>query len=86
MPAPHQHQPVSVDSPAAMLAVVPHLLGFTPTHSLVIAGGRGPRHRIDVTLRFDLPDPGLPGLLVRGLLCCRRANARNATWRVHAAP
>ena len=57
MPAPHQHQPVSVDSPAAMLAVVPHLLGFTPTSSLVIAGGRGPRHRIDVTLRFDLPDP-----------------------------
>jgi hypothetical protein len=40
-----------------MLAVVPHLLGFTPTRSLVVAGGRGPRHRIDVTLRFDLPDP-----------------------------
>jgi hypothetical protein len=57
MPAPHRHQTVSVDSPAAMLAVVPHLLGFTPTRSLVVAGGRGPRHRIDVTLRFDLPDP-----------------------------
>jgi hypothetical protein len=57
MPAQHPHQPVSVDSPAAMLAVVPHLLGFTPTRSLVIAGGRGPRHRIGATLRFDLPDP-----------------------------
>jgi hypothetical protein len=57
MPAPHQHQSVSVDSPAAMLAVVPHLIGFTPASSVVIAGGRGPRHRIDVTLRFDLPDP-----------------------------
>jgi hypothetical protein len=57
MPASHHHQPVSVDSPAAMLAVVPHLIGFTPTSSLVIAGGRGARHRIDVTLRFDLPDP-----------------------------
>jgi hypothetical protein len=56
MPAQH-HQAVSVDSPAAMLAVIPHLLGFTPTRSLVIAGARGPRHRIDVTLRFDLPDP-----------------------------
>ena len=62
MSAPHQHQPVSVDSPAAMLAVVPHLLGFTPTGSLVIVGGRGPRHRIDVTLRFDLPDPPDHGL------------------------
>jgi hypothetical protein len=30
MPAPHSQGPVSVDSPAAMLAVVPHLLGFTP--------------------------------------------------------
>jgi hypothetical protein len=40
-----------------MLAVVPHLLGFTPTRSLVIAGGRGPRQRIEATLRFDLPDP-----------------------------
>jgi hypothetical protein len=40
-----------------MLAVVPHLLGFTPESSLVIAGARGPRQRIEATLRFDLPDP-----------------------------
>jgi hypothetical protein len=39
-----------------MLAVVPYLIGFTPTRSLIVAGGRGPRHRVDVTLRFDLPD------------------------------
>jgi hypothetical protein len=57
MPAQHPHQPVSIGSPAAMLAIVPHLLGFTPTRSLVIAGARGPRHRIEATLRFDLPDP-----------------------------
>jgi hypothetical protein len=57
MPAQHHHQPVRVDSPAAMLAVVPHLLGFTPTSSLVITGARGPRQRIEATLRFDLPDP-----------------------------
>jgi Domain of unknown function (DUF4192) len=57
MPAPHRHQSVSIDSPAAMLAVIPHLLGFTPESSLVIAGGRGPRQRIEATLRFDLPDP-----------------------------
>jgi hypothetical protein len=57
MPAQHPHQPVSIDSPAAMLAVIPHLLGFTPTGSLVVVGGRGSRQRIEATLRFDLPNP-----------------------------
>ena len=49
--------PLRVGSPADMLAIVPHLLGFIPGHSLVIVGARGPRHRIDVTFRYDLPDP-----------------------------
>jgi hypothetical protein len=57
MPAPHRPEPVGIDSPAAMLAVVPQLLGFTPANCLVIVGGRGPRQRIELTLRFDLPDP-----------------------------
>ena len=46
-----------VSSPADLLAVVPYLLGFIPERSLVVVGARGPRHRIEVTLRFDLPDP-----------------------------
>ena len=54
-------QPLSVGSPAALLAVVPHLLGFVPNNSLVIVGARGSRHRIDITFRFDLPDPPDPG-------------------------
>jgi hypothetical protein len=57
MPEQPAHQPVSIDSPAAMLAVIPHLLGFTPANSLIVVGGRGPRRRIEATLRFDLPDP-----------------------------
>jgi Domain of unknown function (DUF4192) len=57
MPADHRPQPVSIDSPAAMLAVIPHLLGFTPENSLIVVGGRGPRQRIEATLRFDLPNP-----------------------------
>jgi hypothetical protein len=40
-----------------MLGVVPHLLGFTPDNSLIVVGGRGPRQRIEATLRFNLPDP-----------------------------
>lgn len=50
-------RPVQVGSPAAVLAVVPHLLGFVPSRSLVVIGAGSPRGRIHLTLRFDLPDP-----------------------------
>jgi hypothetical protein len=48
---------VRVGSPAAVLAVVPHLLGFVPSKSLIVIGAGPPLDRINVTLRFDLPDP-----------------------------
>ena len=48
---------VRVDSPAALLAVVPHLLGFMPEASIVVIGLTPPRDRIRVTFRYDLPDP-----------------------------
>ena len=48
---------VRIGSPASMLAVVPHLLGFMPESSLVVIGAGPPRGRVHVTLRFDLPDP-----------------------------
>jgi hypothetical protein len=53
-------RPVKVGSPAAVLAVVPHLLGFVPSKSLVVIGAAKPRGRIVVTFRFDLPDPPAP--------------------------
>jgi hypothetical protein len=40
----------------AVLAVVPHMLGFYPSRSLVVLG-LGPRQRVVVTFRYDLPDP-----------------------------
>jgi hypothetical protein len=54
-----QTTPVTVraGSPAALLAIVPHLLGFVPEASLVVIGTAPPRDRIKVTLRYDLPDP-----------------------------
>jgi hypothetical protein len=55
MPAQPSHKPVRVGSAAAILAAVPHLLGFHPDSSLVIIGSR--RQQIGVTFRFDLPDP-----------------------------
>ena len=48
---------VRVDSPAALLAVIPHLLGFMPEASVVVIGLTPPRNRVRVTLRYDLPDP-----------------------------
>ena len=48
---------IRAGSPAALLAIVPHLLGFMPEASLVVIGTEPPRSRVKVTLRYDLPDP-----------------------------
>jgi len=40
-----------------MLAVVPHLLGFHPRLSFVVIGAGGPRLRVELGFRYDLPDP-----------------------------
>jgi uncharacterized protein DUF4192 len=64
-PAPHPAgaagQPgtprVRLSSPADVLAVIPHLLGFHPARSLVVVGASGPRQRIELGFRYDLPDP-----------------------------
>jgi hypothetical protein len=53
------HQPelvVRAGSPAALLRLIPHLIGFVPEASLVVIGTSPPRDRIRVTLRYDLPD------------------------------
>jgi hypothetical protein len=48
---------VRVSGPADMLAVVPHLLGFHPQLSFVVIGAGGPRHRLEIGFRYNLPDP-----------------------------
>jgi hypothetical protein len=48
---------VKADSPEAVLALVPHLLGFCPSDSLVVLGLAGRRNLVEVTFRYDLPDP-----------------------------
>ena len=54
---------VRAGSPAALLTLVPHLLGFVPEASLVVIGVARPRDRIRVTLRYDLPEPPEPGMV-----------------------
>jgi hypothetical protein len=53
---------VRAGSPAALLRLIPHLLGFIPEASLVVIGVTPPRDRIKLTLRYDLPDPPEPDL------------------------
>jgi hypothetical protein len=48
---------VKVGSPAGVLAIVPHMLGFHPSRSLVVLGVSGPRDLVTMTFRYDLPDP-----------------------------
>lgn len=48
---------VRVSGPADILAVVPHLIGFHPALSFVVVGAAGPRRRIELGFRYDLPDP-----------------------------
>jgi hypothetical protein len=62
----HDRQPdvvVRAGSPAALLTLIPHLLGFVPEASLIVIGVAPPRDRIRVTLRYDLPDPSEAGLV-----------------------
>jgi Domain of unknown function (DUF4192) len=48
---------VRLGSAEALLAVVPNLLGFHPSQSLVVLGVSGPRDRVSLTFRYDLPGP-----------------------------
>jgi uncharacterized protein DUF4192 len=43
-------------TPEAVLAVVPHMLGFYPSRSLVVLG-LGEQNRVMVTFRYDLAEP-----------------------------
>lgn len=46
-----------MNTPAGVLAIVPHLLGYRPSKSLVVLGVAPPRARVKVGFRYDLPDP-----------------------------
>lgn len=45
---------VKVSSPADVLGVIPHRIGFAPQESLVVVSLHGPRRRDELVMRFDL--------------------------------
>jgi hypothetical protein len=51
---------IRLSSVAGFLAVVPHLLGFHPSQSMVVVGLDARRGRIELAFRYDLPDPPDP--------------------------
>jgi hypothetical protein len=51
---------IRLSSVAGFLAVVPHLLGFHPSRSMVVVGLDARRGRIVLAFRYDLPDPPDP--------------------------
>jgi Domain of unknown function (DUF4192) len=51
---------IRVSSVVGFLAVVPHLLGFHPSQSMVVVGLDARRGRIVLAFRYDLPDPPDP--------------------------
>ncbi|MFK0249876.1 DUF4192 domain-containing protein [Amycolatopsis azurea] len=51
---------VDLKDPADLLAAIPYILGFHPENSVVVFGQKGPdRKRQGLTMRVDLPPPGL---------------------------
>ncbi len=61
-----------LSGPGEILAVLPSLCGFPPQESLVLLSLRGPRKRLGLTARVDLPEPpdedGLAGLCADRML------------------
>src|SRR2546423_294288 len=54
---------IRLSSPADIAAAVPHIVGFPPEESLVVISLRGPRKRIGLTMRFDLPPASLHAVM-----------------------
>jgi hypothetical protein len=63
VPASEPEVIVRVRDPAQLVILVPYQLGFQPaTGDMVVMGTVPPTNRVRLTLRWDLPDPGVPVL------------------------
>lgn len=59
---------IRLSSPAELISALPYLVGFYPRDSLVVVCLQGPRPRIGLAVRADLPPPGEERQLARALL------------------
>jgi Domain of unknown function (DUF4192) len=77
---------IRISSPAAVLAVVPVLLGFQPGNSVVVIGTDRPQAEVRLTLRYDLPDPALAGAVARHAMSVLSAQRIPAALAVGYGP
>lgn len=70
---------VKVSSPADILGVLPHRLGFHARESLVVVALHGPRRRDELVMRFDLPEACHDDELCREVVGRLRQRGADAT-------
>ena len=79
MPTPSEPGVIRLSSLPDLVAVVPALIGFQPTESLVVVTLRGPRHRAGLTLRVDLPErAGERSVVDSAVAAVRRSGAESS--------
>lgn len=83
-PDPTADPPVArLRTPAELAAALPQLCGFVPEESLVLVSLRGPRSRVGLTMRVDLPRPEAERALATQVAARLRADgARRAVVAV----
>ena len=74
-----------VTEPREMLSLVPHQLGFHPSESVVAVSLRGPRGRVGLVVRVDLPDLANPDVgpqLARDVVAHLAGDGAERAWLV----
>jgi Domain of unknown function (DUF4192) len=71
-----EHPLPCLRTPTDLIDAVPYILGFHPAQSLVVVLLRGIPSRVAVTMRYDLPHPGLEEAVSRDV--ARHASAHGA--------
>jgi hypothetical protein len=82
-PPPDDDRPVvRLSGPGDVVSALPYLVGFTPRRSLVVVCLRGPRMRLGLVERVDLPpdpdDPGARALVVDSVVRYARGDSPRA--------
>jgi len=78
---------VKVRGPADVVVALPYVLGYQPAESLVLVSLRGPRGRVGLTLRADLPTAEASGAVCAELVdYLRRDDADEAIAAVYGTP
>src|SRR4051812_27180318 len=83
---PFRRERVRLDGPGALIAAVPHLLGFHPQESIVAVGLSGAPPQVRLCVRADLPPPDEESATISGVADhLRRAGSDSAVLLVYGS-